>query len=124
MDGLFVFLVGAAGYSVLEVLWRGYTHWTMMVTGGVCLSFIYFLNLWIDAGVLVKAFLGCIIITLIELLVGVVVNIHFKWNVWDYSALPFNIKGQVCLLYSVLWFLLSIPVVKICDLLKILLEKG
>ena len=36
-----LFLLGAAGYSLLEVLWRGYTHWTMGVTGGLCLSTLY-----------------------------------------------------------------------------------
>lgn len=31
------FSVGAAGYSTLEVLARGHTHWTMAVLGGICL---------------------------------------------------------------------------------------
>ena len=31
------FSVGAAGYSALEVLARGHTHWTMAVLGGICL---------------------------------------------------------------------------------------
>jgi|GEM_PF-3890739 len=30
-----VFLSGGGIYSALEILWRGYTHWTMAVTGGV-----------------------------------------------------------------------------------------
>lgn len=27
--------VGSVGYSAIEVLWRGFTHWTMALTGGV-----------------------------------------------------------------------------------------
>ena len=28
-------------------------------------------------------------------------------DVWDYSKVPFNFLGQVCVLYSVLWGFLS-----------------
>jgi hypothetical protein len=30
------FLLGAATYPTLEILWRGHTHWTMGVVGGAC----------------------------------------------------------------------------------------
>ena len=33
---LSVFSIGAAGYSLLEILWRGNTHWTMTLAGGIC----------------------------------------------------------------------------------------
>jgi len=47
------------------------------------------------------------VITLVELIAGYVVNIRLGWGVWDYSHLPGNFMGQVCLLYSLLWVLLS-----------------
>ena len=53
-------------------------------------------------------------ITGIEFLTGVVVNIVLKMNVWDYSAMPGNILGQVCLPYSLLWFFLTIPALGVC----------
>ncbi|MFR1215106.1 MAG: putative ABC transporter permease [Acutalibacteraceae bacterium] len=42
-------------------------------------------------------------ITGVELATGLVVNVMMKRKVWDYSDLPFNIKGQVCLPFTVIW---------------------
>ena len=33
---LLLFPIGSAGYGLVETLWRGHTHWTMLVAGGVC----------------------------------------------------------------------------------------
>ena len=62
-------------------------------------------------------------ITCIELIAGIVVNIILGWNVWDYSDIPFNFKGQICLFYSLLWFFLCFPVSGICEYLKIMIER-
>ena len=123
MDELFVFMIGAAGYTIIEILWRGYTHWTMALTGGVCLLLIYLMNDKLQAGFMIKCLLGSLIITTAELAVGMVVNVALGWKVWDYSAMPLNFKGQICALYSVLWFFMCIPVVRLCDFLKIFIEK-
>ncbi len=123
MDELVVFAVGAAGYSIVEILWRGYTHWTMSLTGGICLLLIYLMNFNINAGLLVKSIAAAVIITVAELAVGMIVNVALGWHVWDYSALPLNFKGQICVLYSFFWFIMSIPLIKLCDLLKNVIEK-
>ena len=122
MVGLFVFMVGAAGYSLVEVLWRGYTHWTMSVTGGLCMLFLYQLNYRID-GVFLKCLCGAAVITATELMAGLVLNCMLGWEIWDYSELPLNFKGQICLLYSVLWFILCFPIFKVCDYLQIAIER-
>ena len=110
-----IFLFGAAGYSLLEMLWRGYTHWTMMLAGGVCFCAVYFINNHFYSIPLVLRCLLCTVaITAIEFVFGVVVNLALKWNVWDYSSMPFNILGQICPLYSVLWFALSFVLVYLC----------
>ena len=62
-----------------------------------------------------RSLIGAVVITSAEFIVGVTVNLIFKWNVWDYSAIPFNFIGQICLRYCILWFLLCIPVVIICS---------
>ena len=31
-----VFTAGGLGYGGLELLWRGRTHWSMLLCGGVC----------------------------------------------------------------------------------------
>lgn len=115
MKYVVVFLTGAAGYSFLEIFWRGYTHWTMSISGGLCFVMLYFMNLSITSfNVLEKCLLGSALITFVEFVVGIAVNVILKWNVWDYSEIPFNFMGQICLPYSVLWFFLCFPVLKIC----------
>ena len=35
-----LFLLGGGAYAALELAWRGTTHWTMFLTGGVCLCLL------------------------------------------------------------------------------------
>lgn len=115
MKYLLIFLIGSAGYSYLEVLWRGYTHWTMALTGGLCFLIIYLLNgIFASESVLFRSLVGATVITAVEFIVGVTVNIILKWDVWDYSSLPLNFIGQICVRYSFLWFLLCVPLVWVC----------
>lgn len=113
-----VFFIGALGYGVVEVWFRGYTHWTMLVTGGCCFLFLYMINerfknfnLW------EKCLIGTMVITTAEFLVGCVVNLWLGWNVWDYSNFRINLWGQICLPFSVLWFFVSIPIYSLSTVL-------
>jgi len=113
------FGIGSLLYTLIEIAWRGYTHWTMTLTGGVCLAVMY---MWNDvahtAPLPLKWLLGALSITMIEFAVGCVVNLIFKQNVWDYSSQRFNVMGQVCLSFSLMWYLLSIPAFYLCDIIK------
>lgn len=53
-------------------------------------------------------FFGAIVEYLISLLGEMV--FHVKW--WDYSNLPFNINGRICLMYSIVWGFLSVFLLK------------
>ena len=86
-----LFLIGAFGYGAIEILWRGYTHWTMLFAGGTCFTIYYKLcedekNMPLFA----KCFFGALIMTCVELMFGTVVNVLLNWNVWDYSNIPLN----------------------------------
>lgn len=106
-----VFLLGGVSYSLIEILWRGYTHYTMLLLGGVCFLSLYKLfNLMKDYSLLEKCVAGAILITTLEFTVGCFVNLVFHMNVWNYSSMPFNLLGQVCLVYSTLWGFLCIPI--------------
>ena len=111
MELFLIFLIGGAGYGALEILWRGYTHWTMLITGGVCFVLIYLISRLPEIPFLVRCAMCTAAITAVEFIVGYVVNIRLGWNIWDYSGNVLNIKGQVCLLYSVMWFFLSMAAV-------------
>ena len=113
-----VFALGALGYAAVELLWRGHTHWTMMLTGGACFTLIYRTERrYSGAPMWKRCFAGAEIITLCELFVGFFVNILLGWAVWDYSNQPLNLFGQICPLYFGLWFLLCLPASKLCALL-------
>ena len=110
-----VFVFGGVGYGGLEILWRGYTHWSMLLTGGVCLTAIYrFYQKYKDLPIGIFCLLCGIIITLFELLAGILVNVIGRMDVWDYSKYRFHLLGQICLPYSILWCLLGIPIKVIC----------
>lgn len=114
-----VFLIGALTYSLVEIAFRGFTHWTMAITGGIIFSVLYKLNMDLKKTPLcIKCLLGAVIITSFEFTVGVIVNIILHWNVWDYSRVPLNLLGQVCLPFTVLWFFICIPAYLLCFFLK------
>lgn len=102
-------LLGGAIYCFLEVLWRGYTHWSMFVVAAILTIPLDQINehmSW-DTPIWRQAMWGGLGITLAELLAGMILNIHFNLGVWDYSHLPFQLWGQICLFYSLIWILIS-----------------
>lgn len=106
---LFLFFFGGGLYCLVEMLFRGYTHPTMIIVGGVCFLVCGMLNEVIPWEMpLSKQMLICaILITIIEFASGIVLNIYLQLNIWDYSNMPFNVKGQICLLFTVIWYFLS-----------------
>ena len=111
-----VLLVGGVGYYLIELLWRGHSHPAMLLCGAVCFYFIYRLSdTYPDVPVLYRSLLGAVFITGIELIAGCVLNLGLGLAVWDYSYLPFHLWGQICLSYSIGWFLLCFP---LCSLAR------
>ena len=107
----------------IEILWRGHTHWTMGVLGGVCFALIGLLDEWQDhPPMLLQMVQGAAIVTALELLVGLIVNRWLGWNVWDYSDMPYNVMGQICPQFMVAWFFLSAAAVKIENILHKIFE--
>ena len=117
---LILFLIGAFAYCGIEIIWRGYTHWTMGVVGGFCFIMCGLLNEHIgwDTPLPLQMLIGCLIITGTELIAGVVLNIWLGLNIWDYSNMPLNLWGQICLPFSGLWFLLSAVAIILDDELR------
>ncbi len=103
------FAVGAIGYGLAEVIFRGYTHWSMALAGGTVLVLFTLINQSRNIPIIIRCLLGMVIITSIEFGIGMLVNVAAGWNVWDYSDKPFNVMGQICPQFSAVWFLVSIP---------------
>lgn len=110
LEYLTVYLTGALGYGALELLWRGRTHWSMLLTGGFCFTLLYIMHTRLSSPLPLRCLLGAMLVTCVEFTVGAIVNVTLGWNVWDYSGMRCNIGGQVCLLYSSLWLLMGVPV--------------
>lgn len=108
---LLLLLSGSVIYPTLEMAWRGYTHVSMAAAGGVCVFLIdRVCNGYLQRQCLTaRCLAGGTIITSVELVTGIVVNLILKLHVWDYSHLPLNILGQVCLPFTALWMLATIP---------------
>ena len=104
-----LFALGGGAYGLIEVLWRGYTHWTMAALGGTLFLLLGTLNnrLPQNTTLLVRGLLGGALITAAELAAGCVLNLVLGLAVWDYSAMPLQLWGQVCLPYSLLWVALA-----------------
>jgi len=116
-------LFGAGGilYVICELIWRGHSHWTMFLLGGVLFAILGLLNerkpRW-NQSLLAQSIVGAIIVTAFEFVAGCVLNLFLGWNIWDYSQLPFNLLGQICLYYFFLWIPLSAMGIVLDDYLR------
>ena len=113
-----VFTLGAVLYSFIEILWRGRTHWTMAVTGGICLLLIHICNeRHSDLDLLSRCSLSSLYITGVEFAVGWLLNVRLNMMIWDYSDKYLNIMGQICPEYWAYWYLLSIPAIMLSTII-------
>ena len=105
-----LFGLGGIFYVIIELLWRGNSHWSMFVLGGICFLIIGLINEQSRGKIplILQMSISAVIITVLEFFTGYIVNIRLDMNVWNYSDLPYNIMGQVSLLYTILWFFLSL----------------
>ena len=113
-------IIGGAIYVLLEMLWRGFSHWTMFLLGAVCFILIGLVNEvfeW-DTPLILQMFCGCAIITALEFITGCIVNLWLGWDVWDYSELPFNLWGQISLFSSIVWVGLSLVGIVLDDFIR------
>jgi len=118
-----LFVIGGSIYYGLEMLWRGYSHFSMFITAGISFLIIGCLNevyTW-EMSFLKQCIIGSIVITTLEFICGCIVNLWLGWNVWDYSQMPFNILGQICLPFSLIWIVLSGVAIVVDDWIRYLI---
>lgn len=112
--------IGGLIYTSIEMLYRGYSHWTMFLVGGLAFYMIGCINEYIqwDMPLYKQMSIGMLIITCLEFITGFIVNIILKWNVWDYSNVPFNVLGQICLPFCAIWYFLSLVGIILDDYIR------
>lgn len=115
-----LFFFGGLVYYLIEILWRGYSHWTMIILGGLCFVVVGLINNILPWNMVIElqALIGAVLITSLEFVVGLIVNVNLGWDIWDYSNVPFNFLGQICLPFSLLWYVLSIIVIFTDDYIR------
>lgn len=110
---------GGMLYVCIELIFRGRSDISMMFCGGLSFVFIGLINniipwempLWIQS--IIGGFL---VVTPLEYIFGLLFNQDF--TVWDYRMQSFNVNGQVCLLFSLLWCIISIAAIILDDYLR------
>ncbi len=113
------FFLGAALYPCIELIWRGRTHLSMAILGGLATISIVWVDGVLKKGLfLQKALISAVIITQLEFIFGVILNLHLKLGVWDYRNQAFHLAGQICPLFSFYWFLLALGFIVFLDLEK------
>ncbi|MCL2353639.1 MAG: putative ABC transporter permease [Defluviitaleaceae bacterium] len=113
-------LWGGFIYYIIELMWRGHSHPSMFLVGGLCFVLIGGINNYLpwSLGIVQQSLIGAVIITVVELVAGLVVNVWLGLGVWDYSGLPLNFMGQISLLFFVLWIPLATVGIFIDDWLR------
>ena len=117
--------IGGFSYYGLEVMRRGSSHASMIWLGAICFIILGLLSevfSW-DLGLIQQSLIGAIMITALEFVSGLILNVYLNLNVWDYSFYPYNIAGQVCLQYFLLWIPLSCVAIIVDDFLRYFLFK-
>ena len=119
LKNLLIFSIFGLTYGLIEILWRGYTHPSMVIVGGICGLLIGLLNEKNKKmNLLLQMVEGMVIVTVLEFVSGIVLNLCLGLNVWDYSNMRFNLLGQVCPQFCIAWFFLSYFVIRIDDFLR------
>ena len=95
-------VLGGALYCLVEMAFRGYTHISMFLVGGLCFLLLSFLGR-LPIPFCRRALLGAAAVTIIEFVSGLLLNRLLRLDVWDYSDQPFNLLGQICPLFFLLW---------------------
>ena len=107
-------LIAGCIYLLVELAWRGHTHWTMLPLAAV---------VFVCAGILderenpppfwAQVAIGTIIATALEFVAGLILNVWIGLGVWDYSNLPWNVLGQICPQFTLAWAILMIVSIKL-----------
>lgn len=120
-----LFAVGAIAYFEIELHWRYFAgtlpvHWTMPILGSVLFLLLGGLNEWLpwEMPFWGQCLLGAAMVTAAEFAAGCVLNLWLGLGVWDYTDMPFNLMGQICLPFSAAWIVVSAAAILLDDWLR------
>lgn len=107
-----LFYLGGTAYMTMEFAWRGRSHGSMFLLGGLCFCVLGKLGKR-PLPITIKTAIGAVVVTGLELVTGMALNWDHK--IWDYRRIPLNFRGQICLPYSLLWLPMSLAAFVLYD---------
>ena len=107
-------------YYMIEILFRGWSHWSMFVlTGFLGVFCVDSINntLSFDCDYIVQILISTILCTIGEGISGIILNVWLQLNVWDYSKMAFGtfFFGQCNVLFCFAWMLIISIIIFYCD---------
>ena len=126
LEYLFLFLLGGSIYYGIEILYRNYSHIAMILVGGICFILIGLINEVLSWNMLFwkQVIIGDLLVLTVEFISGCILNLWLGLGIWDYSNLPFNLLGQICLPFAILWLPIIAFAIILDDWVKYILGKG
>ena len=101
----FFWFIGGSLYYFFEILFRGFSHISMFILGGICMDFFVFqgkISKWKEP-IWKQVIRGTLFIISGEFITGIIVNKWLGLKVWDYSDQPLHLWGQICLPFAVIF---------------------
>ena len=118
IKSLVMFLAGFCAFITIEVLFRGYSYVMSGVMGGLAVIALDRINdeiSW-DMDLALQALIGGAFVTAMEFAVGAIAKYtNILPVMWDYSDVPLNIGGIICLPFTIAWTLLSVLAIFLAD---------
>lgn len=114
----FLFWFGGSTYVTFEVFFRGYSHWTMFLLSGILFLYIDALNEIWDWNIVTQTLCGTLSVVVAEFLAGCILNLWLGLNIWDYSNMPLNLMGQICLPFTALWIPIVLLAIVLSDVIR------
>lgn len=105
-------MIGYKGISLFSLM--GYTSIYVGILAGFLSLIIAFLcdnNTYFNLKAYQKVLIGGSIITLAELISGIILNLWFGLSIWSYADEKFNFLGQIELFNCLLWFFVITPLI-------------
>ena len=77
---------GFWGYPFLEILFRGWSHWSMALAGGICFGLMGLVSDTLYRYRLpVRAMASAVTVLFVEFIFGCIFNLGMQLHIWDYS---------------------------------------
>lgn len=115
---IILFIIMGVSYYIIEIIFDGLSHWSMIICAGIAGTFGGLINEYIKIELWKQSLIITVVILMLEFATGYIVNILFDLNVWDYSKYSFNLYGQICLHYGIIWFIFSPFIIWYDDFLR------